>query len=154
MRIGIEPLRNRAQTARQMKFLIRKYSHDLKNIYLDKIPLANLPLLRFFDFVRLLPYTKDTRPIEIVARPAISIATSQHGLDCKKKAIIVASWLRENKIPWRLIGMSTQKNKSIHHVFSQGKFTVDGQEEWLNLDATYPHYKPFARKITTKAVLL
>lgn len=97
---------------------------------------ANKPLPLFFDHVRQVPYLRDVKGKEVTARPAF-LGTVFPAIDCKKKAILLASWLRSNFIPYRFIAVSERPDKRIHHVFTQA---WNGQK-WINLDATYPDYR-------------
>jgi hypothetical protein len=156
-----ERLYSKDQTGRKMYGLIQKYSGDLRNTYIRKngrlVSLASLPLLDYYNVVRKMPYLRDKKPVETIARPRLLLNGEFSGVDCKKKAILIGSWLRLNgrrSIPgfqgWRLISVSTRPDKKIHHVFPQVK--IGG--EWLNLDATYSDYKPFQKKLVTKAEVL
>lgn len=143
------PLFDKKQTARKMYFLIERYYHDIKNFYIKKgnrmIPLHALTLREFFNYVRSIPYRQDTKPIEIVSRPKHILRNELLGMDCKKKGILISSFLRSKKIPYRLIGSSKKKNKRIHHVFPQARI----RGRWRNVDATYRHYRPFEKKKVT-----
>ncbi len=117
-----------------MYSLVRAFASDLG-------PLARLPLPQFFDVVRKLPYVRDIRGSEVVARPAL-ILKEFPAIDCKKKAILIASYLQLNGIPFRFVASSIRKDKRIHHVFTQGNFSG----EWRNVDPTYRHYRLFEPK--------
>lgn len=141
-----ETLRDKAQTARNMYRFIDRYFHDLDTIKTsDGRPLSKLSLKEFFDLVRLIPYRQDNKPIEVIARPKHILTFSGNGMDCKKKAILISSYLKRNRIPYRLVGSSRKPSGKIHHVFPQA--FIAGQ--WENLDATYSNYRPFAVKRVT-----
>lgn len=154
MAITSRRLHSKNETGREMHRTIRRYSPDLNKIKCWRngslTPIANLPLDQFFDFVRKIPYRRDTKPIEVVARPSKIIKNRALGMDCKKKAILISSYLRNRGIPYRLVASSRLPSRRIHHVFPQ--MSVSG--EWLNFDATYPHYKPFERKRVTRMEVL
>lgn len=156
MKVSTERLYNKNQTARGMKFLINKYFRDLDNYYVVKnglkFPLLDLSLEDFFNYVRKLPYKRDEKPIEKIARPKYIIenALSGNGIDCKKKAILISSFLKARKMPYRLIASSNQQDKRIHHVFPQVKI----KNTWLNCDATYNHDRLFRPKNVTKYEVL
>lgn len=134
---------NKTQTARSMYALVLAFASDLGT-------LANLPLPHFFDVIRKLPYIRDKRGQEVVARPAL-ILKEFPAIDCKKKAILCASYLQLHGVPWRFMSSSVRKDKKIHHVFCQG--LIHG--EWKNIDPTYRHYKLFAPKLgLTKTEIL
>lgn len=154
MVITSKRLKDKEQTGKQMHRMVKQYSGDLKNIYVKKngsfVPFSSLNVFEAFDFVRRIPYRRDTKPIEVVARPYIIVRNIPLGMDCKKKAVLLSSYLRQRGIPFRLIASSRKKNRRIHHVFPQMGFGGN----WLNYDATYSHYRPFERKRITKAEVL
>ncbi len=142
------------QTGRNMHFLINRYYNDLKKMFTIKngrrVPVLNLSLKDFFNLVRGIKYRKDIKPVEVISRPKHIINHRKMGMDCKKKAILIASFLKYKNYPYRLIASSRKPNGRIHHVFPQ--VALNG--EWLNVDATYPHYKIFEPKEITKAEVL
>lgn len=103
--------------------------------------MASRPLPEYFGYVKRLPYLRDMRGTETVARPRL-LLTEFPALDCKKKAILIAAWCKANGIPYRFIACSERPDKRIHHVFPQA---LMGQR-WRNLDATYAKYKLFQKK--------
>jgi transglutaminase-like putative cysteine protease len=123
------------QTIDQMKRLVKMYSGDT-------VLWNNLQ--SYFDYVKNLPYQKDENKIEIVQRPAFTLAGND-GSDCKKKAVAMAAYFEARKIPWRFIISSTRKDKKPHHVFVQ--FFDSGN--WINADATYKRFKIGESKILT-----
>lgn len=125
---------DKAQTARAMYGLTRAFASDLG-------AMAKMPLQGFFDMVRKIPYVRDVKGREVVARPLL-ILKEFPAIDCKKKAILIASYLQMNAIPWRFVASSVRKDKRVHHVFTQA--LIDG--EWKNVDPTYSHFKLFEPK--------
>jgi len=103
--------------------------------------LASLPLSDYFDQVKRKPYARDVKGSETVARPSLLLSEFLR-LDCKKKAILIAAWLKKNGVPYRFIACSENPDGKIHHVFPQGK--IGGA--WRNLDATYAKYNLFDKK--------
>ena len=154
MRVGKERLYNKTQTARGMYDLINRYYKDLKNYTIRRtgrlVPLTSLTIEEFFYFVRSIPYRKDISPVEVIARPRHIIRGRMSGLDCKKKAILMGSFLKGKGIKYRLMSSSRKPNGKIHHVFPQVK-TSNG---YLNLDATYSHYLPLQPKLVTNSEVL
>jgi len=144
-----EPLFDKSQTARHMKRLIETYHNDLKGFFVTKNgkrqSLMNLPLKDFFTFLKNIPYEKDIQPLEVIARPQVLLQRHAPALDCKKKSILMASWIRGNGYKYRLIGSSNRKTRKIHHVFPQIKTNAG----FLNMDATYNDYRPFQQKKVT-----
>lgn len=110
----------------------------VENFHKDIGEWANKPLPVFFDHVKNMAYQRDPKKgKEVLARPGFLLAGLFPAIDCKKKAILIASWLRANHIPYRFIAVSERPDKRIHHVMVQAE---DGGK-WVNLDATYPNYK-------------
>jgi hypothetical protein len=142
------------QTGKEMHRLINRYCGDLDHVKVFRrgisVPFSSLPLNEAYDFVRKIPYRKDNKPVEVVARPAEIIRQRDKGMDCKKKAIVLTSYLRCRGLPYRLVATSRLPTKRIHHVFPQMGFAG----RWLNFDATYPHYAPFEQKRITKMEVL
>lgn len=154
MNLSVEPLKNKDQTGKAMYRLINRYSGDLHAVYVRKdgqlVPFSSLSLMEAFDLIRRIPYRRDIKPIEVISRPNGILKNAPVGMDCKKKAILIAAYLKERGIPFRLIASSRKPNRRIHHVFPQ--MNVAGK--WLNADATYPHYQLFQQKPVTKAEVL
>ncbi len=154
MIICVKPLHNKEQTGKGMYDIIEKYHTDLDRIYTRKgirlVPLSRLLLTEIFNKVRDIPYRRDIKPIEVVARPKHIWKHKKMGMDCKKKALMIASWLKRNNYPYRLVSSSRKRNRKIHHVFPQA-FLGNG---WRNVDATYSHYKIFDPKKVTKVQVL
>jgi len=125
-------LYDKKQTGAEMKRLVKKYHTDLPR------KLRELSITEFFEKIKNLKYRRDKKPVEIVARPKILLSGYFSGLDCKKKAELMAAFFTLKKIPWRFIAVSQRPDKSIHHVFTQYWATGRG---WLNADATYKKYR-------------
>lgn len=147
-------LYDKAQTAQEMYRLIEQFFTDVQRILVKRggkvCPFASLSLPEAFDMVRNIPYRMDRPPVEVVSRPALIMKNSNLGMDCKKKAILLGSYLKYRGLPYRLIASSRRPNGRIHHVFPQ----VDIAGQWMNFDATYSHYRPFERKAVTNAEVL
>lgn len=154
MVISATRLSSKDQTGEAMNRLINRYHKDVDKIFVRRgnrlVPFSSLPLWEAFRIVGKMPYKRDKKPIEIIQRPVIVARGSQNGIDCKKKAILLASYLKRRNIPYRLIASSRKRNKRIHHVFPQ----MGIRDQWLNMDATYSHNRPFERKMVTRAEVL
>lgn len=148
--ITFHSLDSKDQTGQEMYRLIDQYSGDIDFIMVRGIPLSSFNLFDFFNFVKNIPYRKDISGIEVVSRPAKIIDKKNVGMDCKKKSILISSYLKQRGIPFRLIASSKRPDKRIHHVFPQMK--IDGK--WMNMDATYSDYKPLELKKVTRAEVL
>lgn len=125
---------DKSQTARAMYGLVRAFASDLGATSKKSLP-------EYFDLVRRIPYLRDVKGHEVVARPAL-ILKEFPAIDCKKKAILIASYLQLNGIPWRFVASSVRKDRRVHHVFTQAQ--ING--EWRNVDPTYSHFKLFEPK--------
>jgi hypothetical protein len=157
MRWKTEPLHDRRQTGRRM-YALAALSGDLSSIYIhDKsrpVPLSRLPLPRFYNLVRRIPYRRDDNPVEVVARPKYLIERARGGLDCKKKAVLLGAWFNANGYrplkDWRFVAMSSKPSGSIHHVFPQ----INLSGEWRNADATYKYMRLLQPKRVTSFEVL
>lgn len=156
--IKSEKLFSKEQTGKEMKRITKKYCDDLKHIFLrykgKLISVSELPFIAYFDLIKNLQYKQDTAPVEVVARPKILLKGAQEGagLDCKKKAILIASWIclnvgREN---FRFVASSKRKDKQITHVFPE----ILVNNKWLPVDATYPKNTAFKSERLTKKEIL
>jgi hypothetical protein len=139
-------------------YALAALSGDLKSIYVqDKgrsVSLADLPLTRFYNLVRKIPYRRDDNPVEVVARPRYLIERARGGLDCKKKATLLGAWFNANGYKpmkdWRFVAMSSKPSGAIHHVFPQ----VNMSGTWRNADATYRYMRLLQPKQVTAIEVL
>jgi len=91
---------------------------------------------QFFDYVKSIPYEKDIPDQEVVSRPLYLLRLFP-SLDCKKKAILMSSFINLKYGPraWRLCLSSNRPDGKITHIFPQ----FNNGKTWLNVDATYNH---------------
>lgn len=114
----------------------------VERYYTDLGPYLRWTFPAWFDFVRLIPYASDEtrfpgRIIELVPRPAYLLDRGLFPkIDCKKKAILIASWARGNGFPYRFLAVSGRPDKRVHHVFPQINFGGG----WVTADATFPDF--------------
>jgi len=143
-----EPLTDKLQTARRIKHLIETFYLDLQLCFISRhgkqTSLDKLTLPEFFTFVKNIPYRRDPRPVEVVARPYYIIKHRALGMDCKKKSVLCGSFLRIKNYKYRAIGSSQRPDKRVHHIFFQ-LFDPE-KKDWRNVDATYPHNVLFDQK--------
>ena len=118
------------QTAKEMVRLCTVYAGDLGN-------LARLPLPRYFDLVRKLPYKADPKNAETLSRPKFLLEKDYSFRDCDDKAILMGSWLYLNKIPFGFYASSVKPNRQLHHVWTVAR--INGRD--VVLDPTYRHHK-------------
>lgn len=135
----VVPLSAKEQTGREMHRLIEGYYSDI-----DTLPLSRRGLVGAFNCIKKMPYRRDVPPIEVVSRPAVAV--NMRGIDCKKKAILMSSYLRGRGIPYRLIASSRRPDGRAHHVFPQFQFG----RYWMNCDATYPENEILDERYYTK----
>ena len=118
-----------------MRELVRGY-------WMDVAPYLAWSFSDWFDFVRRIPYESDeqrfpSRVLEVVSRPAYLLDRNLFPrLDCKKKAILIASWAYGNGVPYRFVAVSQRPSKEVHHVFPQ----IKSGSTWVNADATFPDF--------------
>lgn len=145
MQREVAPLTSKEQTGRAMYRMV-----EIGFAGGDLSGAAKLPLPSFFDRVRRIPYRRDQKGREVVARPRILLSEFS-ALDCKKKAILMASWFRAHGIPFRFLAVSENPSRKFHHVYVIAK--VAGK--WRPVDATYSHYRLFEPKtrVTRSQVL-
>lgn len=150
-----EPLRDKRQTVKRIFWLADRFKNDLHTIYTarhgQRVPVSELSLREFYDFVKALPYKRDIEPVEIVARPSLVIerVLNGEGKDCKKAAVLLGSYCNLNGIKWRLACISNRRDLQIHHIFNQVDMYLNGQ--YQNCDATYSYMSIFEPKYVTKA---
>jgi hypothetical protein len=146
------PLKDRFQTARKMHALVERYYRDLDFVELNGQSVGELALEKFFDLVKNIEYQLDPEPLEVVARPYYIFKYRSHGMDCKKKSILIGAWCRMNNIQYRFMGSSNRPDGDIHHVFPMAK--IGGR--WRVVDATYPENRLFEPKknVTALEVLI
>jgi len=86
MLVSVLSHRGAEKTGREMKRLINQYSHDI-------IPLHKLPIIKYFDKIKNIPYRNDQAIFsdrsEIIARPKYLLNKGLYPkLDCKKKQFL------------------------------------------------------------------
>lgn len=136
-----EPLFDRAQSGKSIYKMADNHWRDLGGM-------ADTTLNQFHNFVKNIPYVEDSFGEEVTARPLWLLSEEIFpGSDCKKKAVLMGAWANAHGLPWRLIAVSENPDKSIHHVFPQFKIN----DCWVNVDATYSDDQLFAAKPTVTA---
>jgi len=134
--INVTELTDKKQTGAEMYKLVERFSGDIDYFRINGIPLSEIPFPQFFDTIKKIPFKKDPSGTEIVTRPFHLLAQPWHGWDCKKKAIVIASWLHENCIPFRFMAVSRRPDGVIHHVIVEATPSIENDP--LEIDATYP----------------
>lgn len=156
MNIETIPLVDKEQTAAAMHAVVTNHANDLDGVSVvlngNTRLLSSMSISEMFDYIRKIPYRFDPKPREIVARPSLLLELQGVGIDCKKKAILMAAFLQRYypEIPWRFVSTSRRPDKRITHVFVQA-FIGDA---WINLDCTYFPYYPGQPKVVTNMELL
>lgn len=109
-----------------MERIVKSYHRDIE-------PLNTMNILDFFNFVRAIPYKEDFND-EILDRPRNLLKPEiWEGLDCKKKSILMASYLHNRGLKWSFIAVSEAIGRPIHHVYCLLKYG----NKFFPLDATY-----------------
>lgn len=126
-------LKSRAQSGRSI-YRMAEHFRDLG-------PYLDTTLSQFFDLVKNAPYIEDTVD-EVTARPKYYLSGILDGMDCKKKMIFMGAWLNAHGIPWRLVAVSENPDKEIHHVLIQANI----QNNWKNIDPTFSDFQLFEGK--------
>lgn len=112
-----------------MARLSTQYAADLG----DK---AHWPLEKFFGYVKNLPYRRDPKNMESIARPALTMQDAFPWRDCDDKAILLGAWCASNFVPFRFVASSKRPDKVLHHVYLEARGAKP-----IILDATYSHNK-------------
>jgi len=149
MKVQIEPLKKRGQSVSKIESLSNQYCKDLDYCFYQGEALSEFDFEEYFYIIRSIPYVKDTKPIEIIARPFIIWAFREYGADCKKRCIMVLAYCKLKNIDTRIVTSSRRKDKREHHIFPQ--VFISGQ--WINADCTYPEYFLGQPKIFTGVTL-
>lgn len=128
---------------------VREIRHAVDTYYKDMAgfpELLRMNAVEFFDYVKNIPYVRDVPDLEIVSRPKY-LLTIFPSLDCKKKSILMASFMRYKHGPgsYRFVLSSNRPDGQIGHIFTQVK--CNGQ--WINADATYSNNNFAAKKRVT-----
>lgn len=111
--------------------MIKNYSPDLGE-------LAKLPIQSFYKVVQNQPYRRDPSGREVISRPLYILNYApEFGRDCKKQSTLIASWAKENGVPFRLSVVSSRPDKKPHHIFCS--LNIGGK--WIDADATYKRFK-------------
>ena len=74
-KLTIHKLKDSNQTAKEMVRIVKMYCSDLGNK-------KNWSLIRFFDFVKNLPYVRDPVLNETISRPKLLLLPNWHARDC------------------------------------------------------------------------
>jgi len=143
MKIKRRRLYGKEQTGAEMYNLVDRTAADING-------LSKVPLCDYFNLIKNIPYRRDIKPREIIARPKHLFKFKNAGLDCKKKSLLIAAWAKQNKIPFRFVATSRRPDKRVHHVFPQ--ILLSGQ--YINVDATYPYNRINQKKPITNFIIL
>ena len=142
MELKAWPLKSKYRTVQEIRHAVNNYCDDLSLFP----PLLNMDLPNYFNFVKQIPYTRDIKNNEIVSRPKF-LLTIFTALDCKKKSILMGSYMRMKHGPgsYRFCLSSSRPDGNIGHIFTQ----VLANGQWINADATYSNNKLGAKKKVT-----
>lgn len=136
------PLHDKERTVKEIKYAVKNYSGDLK-----RFPdLLNMSIQEYYNYVKNIPYSRDVKSAEIVSRP-LYLLTVFPALDCKKKSILMASFmlLKFGPDSFRYVLSSNRPDGAIGHIFTQ----IFNGQKWINADATYNYNRLGAPKKVT-----
>ena len=107
---------------------------------------------RVFEYIEALPYLEDSMLVdpqtEVIGGPRSFVGLP--GIDCKKKAVMVACWARENGIPWHFVAVD-DTGLGISHVFAE----VFDSGQWVSMDCTIRGiFKPGSAMPTVERAVL
>lgn len=142
MEIKSWPLNTKYQTVKEIIFAVNNYYRDL----LLFPSLVNMSTISFYNYVKNIPYVRDVPKSEIVSRPKY-LLTIFPALDCKKKSILFASFMRlkHGSKSYRFVLSSNRPDGQIGHIFTQ----IFTNSRWINADCTYNNNKFGAPKKVT-----
>ncbi|MCC6676246.1 MAG: lasso peptide biosynthesis protein [Phycisphaerales bacterium] len=90
-----------------------------------------------------------TKDLTVAFGTASEVARTAEG-DCTEHAVLLAALLRADGIPSRVVSgliyadqFAGQRGIFGYHMWSQALLEVDGQQRWIDLDATLPDTTPF-----------
>ena len=115
-----------SQTGNAMGRMIRTYWRDMAD-------LATAPPEDVFLLIQSVPYRRDPKDEEYLQRPLAFRLDVARGADCDDRAIAVGCWAVAAGYPWRVVAVSRNENKRLHHVFCEVYFSG----AWLPMDPTY-----------------
>lgn len=152
MKRTLTPLKNCEQTADEIARIVNRYYKDLNLILYRRRsgrsgPIGKMTLTEYYDFIKNIPFEVDEKPIEFVARPYYLM--KRNSADCKKKTIMIGSYLKLHGIPFQLVGSSIRPDRRIHHIFPRA--LINGK--FRTIDATYPSNRIFKDRNNTREVL-
>lgn len=130
MNLTARPLHSKYETVDEIKNAVNKYYADLKGFP----RIMDMTIVQFYDYVKNIPYVRDISAAEIVSRP-MYLLTMFPALDCKKKSILIASFmlLKHGPGSYRFVLSSNRPDGQIGHIFTQ----IYNGKKWINADATY-----------------
>ena len=130
MQLNAWPLRSKYRTVKEIKTAVNTYYSDL-NAFPD---IVKMSFPQYYNYVKNIPYVRDVPQAEVVSRPKF-LLTIFPALDCKKKSILIASFMRlkHGHDSYRFVMSSNRPDGQVGHIFTQ---ILDG-ENWINADATY-----------------
>jgi hypothetical protein len=146
MNIYKSPLRSVNQTGEQCARLVNLYYKDIGS-------LKYLPLEKYFNLVKKLPYLSDPNGTEFLSRPKASLNPRAIYRDCDDKAILMGAYFKNNGIKSRFLAVSTdpKNKKKLHHCVVEA--FLNGS--WEIIDPTYsknPFPKP-EKEIYRKVII-
>lgn len=90
-------------------------------------------LEQIFDYVKAKPYFREPGNFQLLVRPKWVMVGLSPVVACANKAILLGSWAKLHRIPYRFVAVSPVRFRSLSHVFAE--FYLNGK--WVPMDATY-----------------
>lgn len=99
----------------------------------DVLPYVAESPLQFYERVRNIPYREDPDGMELVQRPALTLASRGLGGDCDDKMICMGAYFYQLGIEYRFVAAKRNPNGPLHHTWIQAYI----EEKWQDFDCTY-----------------
>jgi hypothetical protein len=136
-----QPLQSYKETVANCFDLARLYWKDLLLFNANGIPLKDLSIREFYEYVKSLKYVKDPVNKEHVSRPRILLerANTNHPFDCDDRSILSLSFFHlQNNLygkDYKTRLTVTGRYSNPKHIYAE--YFEDGI--WKPYDCTYPH---------------
>ena len=126
MLLRVRHLNSLLETGSEMGRLSRQYASDME-------PFSSWAPWEIQTYIKNIPYRADPVGMEYLSRPHYTIL-GHMPFDCDDRCICIGAWAVLNSCPYLFIAARQDGRKTYHHVYPR----VYIDEEWKNLDCTYP----------------
>ncbi|TGL12425.1 hypothetical protein [Leptospira meyeri] len=139
-----QPLLTYKQTVADCFDLARLYWKDLLLFKANGVPIEDLSIREFYEYIKSIRYVKDPDRKEHVSRPKILLerANTDHPFDCDDRSILSLSFfllqnnLKGTKFKTRLT--VTGRYGVPKHIYVEFKDENNLESQWSPYDCTYP----------------